>query len=185
MALNNQLLNNNYLVIDNLISAEQANVIYKDFKKFCDLALFGNFGDSQAPKSPYVYNYHPFLEILIDKIPVVKEYSNESVFPTYTYGRIYKHNEELKIHTDREACEISISLHLWGDKEWPFCIRTSQGETKEIFLNPGQAVLYLGCAAEHWRPKFYGYNYGQVFLHYVRSNGPNAWAYFDKIKKPQ
>jgi hypothetical protein len=42
-------------------------------------------------------------------------------------------------------------------------------------------MLYLGCVADHWRDTpFSGQNYSQLFLHYVRSNGSNAWAYFDK-----
>lgn len=182
MSLNPKLIEDSYLLIEDFIEKEVAVSLYKEFNRFCSGMLYGTLGDSQAPNSPYIYNYHPFLEILIDKIPVIKKHCHELVFPTYCYGRVYKHREELKIHTDRVACEVSASLHLWGDKEWPFCIKTSSGETRELWLEPGQAVIYLGCAAEHWRPAYTGNNYGQVFLHYVRSRGPNAWAVFDKRK---
>ncbi len=183
MALNPKLLEDNYLLIENFIEKETALSLYKEFNKFCSGLLYNMPGDSQAPNSPFIYNYLPFLEILVDKIPTIKEQCHETVFPTYCYGRVYQKQEELKIHTDREACEISASLHLWGDKAWPFCIKTGQGETRELWLEPGQAVIYLGCRAEHWRPKFSGEKYGQVFLHYVRSRGPNSWAVFDKRKR--
>jgi hypothetical protein len=45
--------------------------------------------------------------------------------------------------------------------------------------------MYLGCQADHWREKFSGTEYTQLFMHYVRSNGPKAWAYFDKCKQQE
>jgi hypothetical protein len=47
-------------------------------------------------------------------------------------------------------------------------------------LEPGDAMLYLGCVAPHWRNEFSGKEYCQAFMHYVQSDGPFAWAYFDK-----
>ncbi len=161
MALNPKLLEDNYLLIENFIEKETALSLYKEFNKFCSGLLYNMPGDSQAPNSPFIYNYLPFLEILVDKIPTIKEQCHETVFPTYCYGRVYQKQEELKTHTDREACEISASVHLWGDKAWPFCIKTGQGETRELWLEPGQAVIYLGCRAEHWRPKFSGEKYAK------------------------
>ena len=36
--------------------------------------------------------------------------------------------------------------------------------------------------ASHWREEFNGNYYGQTFLHYVRSRGPRAYAFFDNDK---
>ena len=54
------------------------------------------------------------------------------------------------------------------------------GSETSIELNPGDAVMYLGCQADHWRDKFEGQECVQLFMHYVRSYGSKSWAYFDK-----
>jgi hypothetical protein len=42
----------------------------------------------------------------------------------------------------------------------------------EINMQPGDAVIYLGCEIEHWREEFKGDWHAQAFLHYVDKNGP-------------
>lgn len=44
-------------------------------------------------------------------------------------------------------------------------------------------MMYRGNIADHWRDKFEGREYVQVFLHYVRSRGENNWAFFDKDRE--
>jgi hypothetical protein len=118
---------------------------------------------------------------LCQKINHVNALIEEPVFPTYTYARIYKNGEILTRHRDRPACEISLTVHIGGDADWDIGIQKPSSEEVTLNLNVGDAMLYLGCTADHWRDKpFTGQNYSQVFLHYVQSNGPNAWAYFDK-----
>jgi hypothetical protein len=49
-------------------------------------------------------------------------------------------------------------------------------------LAEGDAVIYPGCDVEHWRDKCDGpdgYYSGQLFLHYVRKNGPHASQAWD------
>ena len=102
--------------------------------------------------------------------------------PTYTYARVYTPGAILSRHTDRDACEISITLNLNQDTKWPIWIKKPNGEEVSLDLQPGHAMLYLGCTAEHWRDRFEGQEYSQVFLHYVRANGPKAGCFFDKAR---
>jgi hypothetical protein len=136
--------------------------------------------DCQAPNSPAIYNFKPFLELLCEKTLEVSSLIQETVLPTYCYARIYKGPEVLVRHRDRPACEVSLTLHLGGDAEWPIFIQKPDGTEASVTLNPGDAMVYLGCVADHWREQYTGTSYSQVFMHYVRSNGPNAWAYFDR-----
>ena len=177
--MNAQLEQNNFLLVPNFISQEQAQVLQK---QFIELEQTGQYSkDEQAPSSPAIYNFKPFLELLCEKINEISSLVEEVVLPTYTYARIYKNGEILARHRDRPACEISLTVHLGGDDSWDISIQKPNGEEVDLNLNTGDAMLYFGCTADHWRGKpFSGQNYGQVFLHYVRSNGPNAWAYFDK-----
>jgi alkylated DNA repair dioxygenase AlkB len=174
-----ELEQNNFLFVPNFISKERAEVLQQDFYKLEQSGQFQK--DHQAPNSPATYNFKPFLELLCEKTPEVSSLIEESVLPTYTYARIYKNGETLARHRDRPACEISLTLHIGGDAKWDISIQKPSGEEINLDLQIGDAMLYLGCIADHWRnAPFSGQNYSQIFLHYVRSNGPNAWAYFDK-----
>jgi len=168
----------NYVYIPNFIAPERANELAKNFIKFCKQQKLS--GDSQAANSHSAYNYIDFLELLCEKTNEVGSFLGENVLPTYSYARIYKEGSTLARHRDREECEISITLHLSGDTNWPIYIQKSNGEEISLDLGTGDAILYRGDIADHWRDKFEGKEYVQVFLHYVRSRGPNRNSYFDK-----
>lgn len=177
--MNAQLEQNNFLYVPRFISQERAQLLQKEFNQLEQTGKYVK--DEQAPNSPAVYNFKPFLELLCQKVNHVSSLIEESVLPTYTYARIYKNGEILARHRDRPACEISLTLNIGGDADWGIGIQKPSGEEVTLNLNLGDAMLYLGCIADHWRDKpFIGQHYSQVFLHYVRSQGPNAWAYFDK-----
>jgi len=183
--MNSDLLQNNYKLIKNFIPEDRAIQLYKEFK-LCD--SFYNFsGDPQSPNSSAVYNYLPSLELLCEKTKEVSEITEEIVLPTYTYSRIYREGSVLTKHTDRSSCEISLTVHLYGDKPWPIWIQTPSNTNKCLILEPGDAMLYLGCIAPHWRDEYVGKEYAQFFLHYVRSRGSAAVSYFDKgiVREPK
>ena len=179
--MNSKLIENNYLVVPNFISSDRAKLLAEEFKSHCETQ--GLPGDNQAPDSHAVYNHISFLELLCEKTPEVSALLEEIVLPTYSYARVYKEGSVLEKHTDRDACEISLTLHLDGDYPWPIWIETPQQEKKFVSLNPGDAMLYLGRIAPHWREEYRGTYYSQVFLHYVRSRGECSYAYFDNREK--
>lgn len=178
--MNSELLKNNFLIIKNFIDSERAVNLYKEFK-LCD-QFYDFSGDPQAPNSAAVYNYLPALELLCEKTKKVSDLIGETVLPTYTYSRIYKENSVLTRHSDRGACEISLTVHLYGDKPWPIWVETPEGKSRCVVLNYGDALVYLGCVAPHWRDEYVGKEYAQFFLHYVRSRGTFSKLYFDKNK---
>lgn len=179
--MNNELLKNNYLVIPNFIDQKKAEKVLKEFYITDEIFEFG--GDPQAPNSSAVYNYLPALELLTNKTSHISEIIGETVLPTYVYSRIYRNGSVLTKHTDRPSCEISVTLHLGGDKPWAIWIEKPNKEKKCVNLNPGDAMIYLGCIAPHWRDKFEGEDYVQFFLHYVRSRGCYGSHYFDNGDK--
>lgn len=176
--MNNQLIENNYIIIPSFISSDKAIKLGNEFKNYCENLNLQ--GDTQVPQSYSAYNYISFLEILCSKTQEISSILGEPVLPTYAYSRIYFKDSVLKRHIDRPACEISLTVNLNGDKEWPIFIKTPNGEEKSVILNPGDAMMYLGITAQHWREHYEGEYYTQVFLHYVRSRGEYAEKYFDK-----
>lgn len=175
-----ELIDNHFLVIRNFIDVKRAKKLSKKFKKYCKENDISS--DEQIPDTPAEYNYKSFLELLCEKTPEISEVIGETVLPTYCYARVYKNGDVLEKHTDRDACEISLTVHLDGDEKWEIFVETPNKKEIQINLKCGDALLYLGCDAPHWRNAFEGSFYSQVFLHYVRSKGERSYAYFDKMK---
>jgi hypothetical protein len=173
-----EIIQNNYLYVPEFISGSEAHSLAIEFKEHCK--KFNIQGDPQAPDSHSIYGFLPFVKLLVKKISRVSELLGEDVLPTYTYARIYKNGSVLERHRDRPACEISCTLNLTKDIDWPIYFQRPDDSETLVELNPGDAVLYLGCQADHWRNKFEGQEHTQLFMHYVRSNGTKSWAYFDK-----
>lgn len=175
--MNIEMINNNYVQLNGLITPERAKTLAHGFKQH--VKEIKPSGDSQAPNSPSVYNYMPFVKLLVELTPKVSEVLGEQVLPTYCYARIYSKKEVLQRHRDRAACEVSITLNLQKDKDWSIWFQRPDGSETSIEMSPGDGAMYFGCVADHWREPFKGKEYTQVFLHYVRADGPNNWAFFD------
>jgi len=127
----------------------------------------------------------PLMESLLLKLhPVIEEHTGLALHPTYSYYRVYKSGDILKEHTDRPACEISVTVcfnfdykELNGKYDWPIWMVDSP-----CVMEPGDGVIYHGCDLNHWRDKFevpHDAWHVQAFFHYVNANGPNANCQFD------
>jgi predicted 2-oxoglutarate/Fe(II)-dependent dioxygenase YbiX/alkylated DNA repair dioxygenase AlkB len=180
--MNTLLEQNNYLFVPQFISEKKAKALAKQFEAYAEEKEL--CGDSQAPNSRSMYNYPAFLELLCNRLHKVSDIVEEKLLPTYTYARVYKPGDDLKVHKDRDACELSLTVNLYQEKEWPIYVKKPNGETAQVTLHPGDAMIYLGCAAEHWRETLNEGKNIQVFLHYVFSRGHRAYAVFDKERTP-
>ena len=143
--------------------------------------------DEQCPLSEAIHGTLTFDKLLEDLTPHFEQASGLKLFPTYSYARLYNtQGEELKLHRDRPACEISATLTLDFEGDvWPIYMGANEDKSNatEIKMNVGDAVLYRGCDIHHWRePYEEGKWQAQVFLHYVDQNGPHAEWKYDKRK---
>jgi hypothetical protein len=118
--------------------------------------------------------------ILLHLKPAMEQSTGLSLFPTYSYLRIYETGAVLARHKDRHACEISASLTIGCDahEPWPLCLE-SQGRQRSITLGPGDMLVYRGREVPHWRERFDGGYWIQAFFHYVDADGPLASYRFD------
>ena len=148
---------------------------------------FGTWEDQQIPNTYSQYSDF-FMETLMMKVlPIMQQYTDMTLVPTYSYTRIYKKGDILKRHSDRPSCEISTTLHLGGDPWTIFLDPTGQktviDEYKQtikpnapkgipVDLEVGDMLIYSGCDLEHWREPFEGENCAQVFMHYNNIEGP-------------
>ena len=167
----------NFKVIKNFFNKEELKI----YQKYCYNKLDSNLGykiDLQS-FSPAWYNDPLMTSFLETKLPIVEKESGLKLFPTYAYWRYYVFGAILKKHSDRPACEISVTACIKKYDNWPIVVEGTSFELEE-----GDAVLYAGCDQKHWRPGVYkGEGMAQVFFHYVNQNGPNRDHAYDQINK--
>ena len=118
--------------------------------------------------------------LLLRLQPLMERVAGGPLHPCYSYLRVYMPGAELPRHLDRPSCEISTSLTLGldADQPWPLGLQ-SDGRDLEIPLAPGDMLAYKGADLPHWRSRFDGRHWVQVFLHYVRADGDFADYRFD------
>jgi hypothetical protein len=179
--MNHHLKDLGYLLVPQFVSAPRSQALADRLQQHHASAppVF----DKQVPDAPSTYNFLPFVRLLVEKAPQVGLLCGAPVLPTYAYSRCYRHDARLPRHSDRDACEISLSLHLQGDRPWDLWLQAFGQSPARVRLAPGDAVLYLGCQSEHWREPYAGQDYLQVFLHYVLAGGSRAWAFFDREQR--
>lgn len=138
-------------------------------------------GDEQVQGTPSAYGDFMMDGLLCSVQPEIEAACGLALFPTCSYFRVYKNGDTLARHSDRPACEISVTVCLGFEEgnAWPIWIEGPQG-TSSFDLRPGDALLYRGTECPHWREAFNGNRQAQLFLHYVDQNGPNAEWKFDK-----
>lgn len=118
--------------------------------------------------------------LLAQACPAVEAATGLSLYPTYSYLRMYCEGSTLARHTDRPSCEISVTLTLGGQapEPWPIWME-AEGAARPVTLPPGDALVYRGALVPHWRERFSGLFWVQVFLHYVRRDGDFSDCRFD------
>jgi hypothetical protein len=139
-----------------------------------------SLGDPLTPTTPSAYGDPAFDGLLEYLRPRIEAATALRLAPTYSHVRLYKRGDGFRKHRDRAACEISVSLNLGQApaEPWPLMVEGAAGPVAAR-LQPGDALLYRGPKIAHWREPYEGAELGQVFLHYVDRDGPNAHLKFD------
>jgi hypothetical protein len=132
--------------------------------------------DSQAPSSLSLGG-DPALDAVLEWLrPELGRLVGRELAPTYSYTRRYAKGELLTRHTDRAACEISVTVSIQIPKRaGPSVIHLKAPNSKEtkVEMREGDGCVYAGTEVEHWRERFRVDGYIQLFLHFVTKRGRN------------
>ena len=121
-----------------------------------------------------------FLESLLVYLqPLVEKTFSKKLYPTYSYGRIYYKDSQLKKHIDRPPSEFGVSCCIHKEIDWPIYFEES-GKATPYHLNVGDIILYKGMEYKHWRESYRGVKHTQVFLMYVDVDGKYSDWKWDK-----
>ena len=127
----------------------------------------------------------PISEALMMRLkPEIEGQAGKKLLPTYSFMRVYGKGNELEKHTDRFACEYSITMPIiyGADKLWPIYVETGEGELA-VDLERGDVLIYKGIEVPHWREKFTGEFWMQIFVHFVDAEGPYKEWHLDKRER--
>ena len=158
--------------------------------------------ETQVPGSFSIYNNPKYREIHRLMRRAVENILEIDLHPTYFYERFYSVGQPLERHSDRPACEISVTLQISTNlkEPWDIWFQKPDGKETSVKMNSGDAVIYKGCEREHWRqPMKSNYNrlqrkwlktrkkeddtyLHQIFFHYVDAQGPFVHYAFDVVK---
>ena len=164
-----------YLVINNLWDPEELyhpvperkGQYYYFSKSIENFNYIENEGQVEGSTARY---WHPQYRAIHSGIRMkLEKCLGRKVYNTYYYDRFYYPGQELTPHTDRDACEISVTVHVstnleGKDADWPICIKTPDtykdetrqeilipGEDHSVVLQAGDGMIYKGCERPHWR----------------------------------
>jgi hypothetical protein len=175
---------NKYVLVKDAVDKKIVNLIsqYALIDEKNDFTL-------EEGKHPQIHNSHSqysdtlMESVLLQMHPYIEEVTGLTLYPTYSYYRVYRPGAVLVKHKDRPSCEISatvtLNFNFCGENySYPIFV-----DGTECVMQPGDLVVYRGCEVDHWREEFKaptGSYQVQVFLHYVDANGPYADFKFDR-----
>ena len=184
--MNDSLFKKGYVIIDKFFSEVQTDFYMSkvaDIIEEREMKLGQDMGDIVHPMTWNV-NSHPIWEtVMWDCLPEVERITNERLYPTYSFQRVYLKGANMQHHTDWPYCQISITVNLGGSHSYPIYVTNREtGKSVKVKQKPGQAILYLGHNISHSRDEFKGDWYSQLFLHYVLDNDNNEQ--FKRFSQP-
>lgn len=124
-------------------------------------------------------DYHRDIHSMITKEmqAILEWWTNMPLKHTATYGvRTYHRGNVLIDHVDRHDTHVAsavlqMSQHTDVGGGWPLEVMLPNDAVGEVYLQPGELVLYEGAWLRHGRPmKFRGRNFSNVFAHFRPSD---------------
>lgn len=199
---------NGYALIDGLLPPELAQAFMERME--ADLAAQNLSYESFATSHPLTddatveivgTSYPPMQTLFWGLTPAMSQLTGRDLLPSFTYFRVYREGDKCRVHSDRPACEYSLSLTLaYSDgKVWPLDVGTGRVEGPgglaadfgseahiSLAMKPGDAVLYQGVYHRHGRTAPNpNRSSAHLFLHWVDREGAYKDHAFDAVQRAE
>lgn len=114
-------------------------------------------------------------KIMTEMKDVMQWWTRSHLKHTVTFGmRIYKKGSMLINHVDRKESHLvsailQVNQETEGDEGWPVeVVHPHVPGVKEVYLQPGEMLLYEGARIAHGRPmRFKGKSFSNIFSHFA------------------
>ena len=115
---------------------------------------------------------------------VLEQWTHQALESTAVYGiRIYPKDSVLINHVDRKETHVAsaiLQIAQQTDVGWPLELIEPDGSVIEVYMQPGQMLLYEGSRVPHGRTRrFEGDSFANIFAHYK----PKDWTYDAELSK--
>ena len=208
---NDELDKNGYVVIKNFCNLEE---LYHPLPKERGLVTYygsiDNFQqmpeDLQMPGALSRTNHPQYKKVHSEYRGKVEKIIGRKLRNTFYYERFYFPGIELPKHIDRPACEITCAIDISTTlkEPWSQGIKTPDvytdrnksailvpGEDREIFFEPGDALIFKSCERPTWRNtmpdnkrRWFGKKeevyLHQIFFNYVIADGERSHHAYDR-----
>lgn len=183
-----KLLELGWHYIPNIITEDEASQIKNEILSDVLRESGSLNGNWNSERGRVLFSYAPLSCVFVMKRvkPILENLVGEELIPTYWFSTTYHNGGRMNCHTDRPPCEISITMNICGDAPWPIKLKDFTGKRREFITPIGHGVVYLGTQLEHWRSPLKTHEqdrFMQLFLHFVRKNGPNVEHAYDKNQR--
>ena len=138
--------------------------------------------DTGAINRLIVHNDPAARAVLEGLAPWLAAVTGMAIAPSYAFFSQYQSGADLPRHTDRDQCEVTVSLFVeylpaegssWPADAacpWPLVIHAPEGDVA-VHQPPGGGPVFRGRALEHSRPPLPpGDRARMLFLHYVAAD---------------
>jgi hypothetical protein len=154
----------------------------------------------QSAIEVYALQYHPMMTFLWGLTPRMAQVTQRDLLPTYGYFRVYRAGDVCRVHSDRPACEHSLSLTVaYGeDLPWALSVATDRSDVPRpvvaddfegapyasVAMAAGDGVAYQGTHHRHGRlvPNPNSWS-AHLFLHWVEREGVYRDHAFDRVAR--
>jgi hypothetical protein len=166
------LFERGYLQLSGLLPRYHIGSLRRYYRYHTRMGTFA-FGDEQTP-GRYVAYDEPTTKYVHQQLArTISDLVRSVVVPSYNYLAFYQGGAILDPHTDREACEYTVSLCIDATPDprtygaWPLGLMTSDGPIS-VVQGIGEALLFRGRLLSHWRDRLpEGYTSSSVLFHFV------------------
>ncbi len=163
--------NAGYKKVESLIDAQTIETVSQYFENKISRGEWQSNSESiENAASKLGYYADPLIEVMLKQCqPAIEQHTGLLLEPTYSFSRVYQGGEELKPHTDRPSCEISVTINVacTGDI-WPIWMQYANNDPVKCMLNPSteagdeyrvqlhslSILVHSFIPAHHQRPEF-------------------------------
>ena len=195
--------NDGYVLLPQLYPRELVSAFHARLQADLNLTRSTNFVKrsfllSKSSIEVYSLEYPPMATFLWGLTPRVAQTAGCELMPSYAYFRVYQQGDICKVHSDRKACEHSLSLTLELADNIPWALSVEHKHVDEpppsldldfgsepftsIPMCAGDAVMYRGVNHRHGRlepnPNQWS---AHLFMHWIDANGSYADRAFDRV----
>ena len=147
---NKEYLENGYIVLKNFLNPGVTKYLNGRTFRYLEHPYHNDYnkgsGRGEHSRSWNTYAHETWEAVLEMVCPSVQQIVGTSLIPTYSYQRMYMNGSAMAHHSDRPACQISLTINLGQSHVWPiYCTSLKTKKYVEVVQEPGDALVYLGC----------------------------------------